>query len=79
MGLYVNFKWHMPLCAELCRAEQKYMPFFGPSPSVLSGKKFQNMETYTKSCNAALWIFPQNALGDGPAFRIFFPGFTDKG
>ena len=24
-----NFKWHMPICAEICRAEQKYMPFFG--------------------------------------------------
>ena len=24
-----NFKWHMPICVERCRAEQKYMPFFG--------------------------------------------------
>ena len=24
-----NLKWHMPTCAEICRAEQKYMPFFG--------------------------------------------------
>ena len=23
------FKWHMPICVERCRAEQKYMPFFG--------------------------------------------------
>ena len=23
------FKWHMPLCEKICRAEQKYMPFFG--------------------------------------------------
>ena len=21
-----NLKWHMPICAEICRAEQKYMP-----------------------------------------------------
>ena len=24
-----NFKWHMPICVERSRAEQKYMPFFG--------------------------------------------------
>ena len=24
-----NFKWHMPICVEGCRAEQKYMSFFG--------------------------------------------------
>ena len=23
-----KIKWHMPLCEEICRAEQKYMPFF---------------------------------------------------
>ena len=75
-----NFKWHMPTCVERYRVEKKYMPIFGTSPSALSGKKFQNMGTYTNWWNAALWIFfPQNALGDGPAFWIFPPGFTDKG
>ena len=34
-----NFKWHMPIWEEICRAEQKYMPFLGPWPSVFSGKK----------------------------------------
>ena len=54
--------------------------FLGPSPSVFSGKKIQSTETYTNLLNAALWIFfPQNTLGDGPAFWIFFPGFKDKG
>ena len=24
-----HFKWHMPICVERCRAEQKYMPLFG--------------------------------------------------
>ena len=43
-----NLKWHMPIFGEICRAEQKYMPFLGPSPSALSGKKFQSMGTYTK-------------------------------
>ena len=53
----VNFKWHMPLCAEISCAEKNICHFLGPSPSALSGKKFQNMGTYTKWCNAALWIF----------------------
>ena len=31
-------------------------------------------------CNVFLWIlFPENALGDRPAFWISFPGFADKG
>ena len=25
----VNFKWHMPICAEICRAEQKICAIFG--------------------------------------------------
>ena len=25
----VNSKWHMPLSVEICRAKQKYIPFFG--------------------------------------------------
>ena len=32
LGYVVNFKWHMPICAEVCRADsaakQKYMLFF---------------------------------------------------
>ena len=24
-----NLKWHMPICVERYRVEQKYMPFFG--------------------------------------------------
>ena len=40
---------------------------------MFSGKKIQSTETYTNLLNAALWIFfPQNTLGDGPAFWIFF-------
>ena len=33
-----NFKWHLPISEEICRAEQEYMPFLEPYPSVLSGK-----------------------------------------
>ena len=25
-----SFKWHRPISEEICHAEQKYMPFFGP-------------------------------------------------
>ena len=77
----------MPISNSICQyvwkdamLNKNICHFLGPSPSALSGKKFQNMGTYTKWCNAALWsFFPQNALGDGPAFWIFFPWFTDKG
>ena len=51
--------------------------FWGPSPSV-SSEKNHRTEAYTNWCNAALWIFPENALGEGPAFFIF-SGFRDKG
>ena len=61
----------------------KFNPYpwvLGPWPSVISEKKIQSTETYTNLLNAALWIFfPENTLGDGPAFWIFFPRFTDKG
>ena len=64
----------------ICQYEEKYAAlkknichFLGPSPSVISGKKIHSTETYTNWFNAALWIFfPQNTLGDGPAFWIFF-------
>ena len=72
-------KWHMPIYAEICRAEQKYMPFLGPSPSALSGKKILSTGTYTNDATLRSGFFPWNALGDGPTFWIFFPGFMDKG
>ena len=34
---------------------------------------------YKSSQCCAPDFFPQKTLGDGPAFWIFFPGFTDKG
>ena len=52
--------------------------FLGPSPSVISGKKIQSTETHTNDATLRSGFFPQNTLGDGPAFWIF-PGFTDKG
>ena len=59
-----NFKWHMPILEEICRAEQKYMPFFGTVTERHFLKKIQSTETYTNQFIAA--------LGDGPAFWIFF-------
>ena len=54
--------------------------FLGLSPSVISEKKIQSTEIYTNDAMTALWIFfPKNTLGHGPAFRIVFLGFTDKG
>ena len=41
----VNLKWHMPICAEICGVEQKYMPFLGSSPSAIS-EIIQSTETY---------------------------------
>ena len=73
-----NLKWHMPIFGEICRAEQKYMPFLGPSPSALSGKKFQSTGTYTNDVTLRSEFFPENALGDGPACWVF-SRFTDKG
>ena len=40
------------------------------SPSAFRDKN-QSTGTYTNRCNAALWIFPKNALSDGLAFWIF--------
>ena len=47
----------MPIWEEICRAEQKYMPFFGTVTERLFRKKIQSTETYTNWFNAALWIF----------------------
>ena len=72
------FKWHMQLCEEIYRAEQKYKPFFG-TVTERDFRKNQSTETYTNDATLHSGFFPPNALGDGPAFWIFFPGFTDKG
>ena len=44
----------------------------GPSPSVFCGKKIQSVALRRFVYVSVLWIFfPQNTLGDGPAFWIF--------
>ena len=76
----VNLKWHMPICAERYRAGQKYMPLFGTVTERHLRKKIpKHGNIYKMMQRCALDFFPQNALGDGPAFWIFYPRFTDKG
>ena len=42
-----NFKWHMPIWGKICRAQQKYMPFFGAITQRHIRKKIQSTEAYT--------------------------------
>ena len=57
---------------ERYRAEQRYMPFFGTVTERAFQKKFQNTRAYTNDATLRFGYFPRNALGDGPAFWIFF-------
>ena len=69
-----NFKRHMPLCEEICRAEQNYMPFFGTITERAFRKKKSKAWKHIQ-IDAMLrsgFFFPKNTLGDGPAFWIFF-------
>ena len=68
-----NFKWHMPVFVERCRTEQKYMPFFETvTKRAFRKKKSKAQEHIQMMQRCALDFFPRNALGDGPAFWIFF-------
>ena len=76
----------MPIPNGICQYVRKYAAlnknichFLGQSPSALSRKKFQSIGTQTNDAMLCSGFFPRNALGDGPAFWISFPGFTDKG
>ena len=74
----VNFKWHMPMCAEICRAEQKICAIFG-TERVFRKKNSKARKHIQNAATLRSWFFPENALGDGRGFWIFFSGFTDKG
>ena len=65
------------MCVKKCRAEQRYMLFWYRHRA-LSGK-FQSTGRYTNDAMIDSELFPRNALGDGPAFWIFYPEITDKG
>ena len=53
VGLFydANFKWHMPIRVEICRAEQRYMPFFG---TVTERHFWENQSTETYTNDATL-------------------------
>ena len=53
--------------------------FLGPRLSVISGKKSKAQKHMQNDSMLRSEFFPQNTLGDGPAFWILFPGFMDKG
>ena len=69
-----NFKWHMPICVERCHAEQEYMPFFGTVTERAFRKKNSKAQEHVQifSMLRSGFSFLRNALGDGPAFWIFF-------
>ena len=52
-----NFKWHMLIRGEICRAEQKYMLFFGTVTERDFRKKIQSTETYTNDATLRSGIF----------------------
>ena len=54
----VNFKWHMPICSEICGTEQKYMPFFGTITERDFREKIQSTETYTNDATLRSGFFP---------------------
>ena len=60
-----NFKRHMPLYEDICRAEQNYMPFFGTITERAFRKKIPkhgNIYKLMQCC--ALDFFPKNTLGE---------------
>ena len=70
----------MALYEKICRAEQKYMPFFWTMTERVLREKIQSTETYTNRFNAMLWIFIRKTRSVMvPRFGFFFQGFTDKG
>ena len=50
-------KWHMPICAEIWLAEQKYMPIFGTVTDRHFRKNLPKHRNIYKWSNATLWIF----------------------
>ena len=52
-----NLKWHTPICEEICRLEQKYMPFFGAITERAFQKKNQSTETYKNDATMRFGFF----------------------
>ena len=69
---YANIRLDMP-------RGTKNTPFLGTVTERVFRKNPKHGNIYKMMQRYALDIFPQNSLGDGPVFWIFFSGFTDKG
>ena len=71
-----NLKCHMPIWRRIYQSEKICAIFWTVILRAFrkKSKAQQHIICYIyKWCYAALWIFsPQNALGDGPAFWIYF-------
>ena len=52
-----NCKWHMPIYAKICRAEQKYMPFLGKNPKHRNIQMMQHCTPDYFSGKRARWWF----------------------
>ena len=67
-------KWHMPICAEICRAEQKYMPFFGTVTERGFRKKNPKHRNIYKTlqCCALDFFFRKRRSVMIPRFGFFF-------
>ena len=67
-----NFKWHMPIRGEICRVEQKSMPFF-------SEKKKSKAQKHIQMTQHCAQDFPAKHARWWSPVSIFFPGFAEKG
>ena len=73
-------KWHMPICAEICHAEQKYMPFFWDRHRARFPEKNSKAQEHIQMMQrCTLDFFRETRSVTVPRFGFFFPGFTDKG
>ena len=74
------FKRHMPLCEEICRAEQNYMPFFGTITERAFRKKIpKHGNIYKMMQRCAPDFFSAKRARSRSRVLDFFSGFTDKG
>ena len=67
----------MLLWGEICRAEQKYMPFFGTVTKRAFRKKNSKIVPGFADKEFVYGImYPENSMADGIEIWILFPGLT---
>ena len=74
-----NFKWHMPICVEGYRAEQKCMPFFGTVTERALRKKSKARKHIKINAMLRSGFFSGKHARSWSRVLDFFQGFTDKG